>query len=117
MDGVLDTAMVETMGVVGAGFLWALSFWWFGIAVTAVIQSPPKDFHLGWWAAVFPNTGFTLATISLGSAFRSEPVLWFATVMSIALVVTFFFVLYHHVRAVIKQEIMYPGRDEDVEDH
>ncbi|KAK3903191.1 voltage-dependent anion channel-domain-containing protein [Staphylotrichum tortipilum] len=117
MDGVLDTAIVETMGVVGAGFLWALSFWWFGIAVTAVIQSPPKDFHLGWWAAVFPNTGFTLATISLGSAFQNEPVLWFATVMSIVLVITFFFVLYHHVRAVIKQDIMYPGRDEDVEDH
>ena len=57
-----------------------------------------------------------MTTISLGSAFQSEPVLWFATVMSIALVITFFFVLYH-VRAVIKQEIMYPGRDEDVEDH
>ncbi len=117
MDGVLDAAIVETMGVVGAGFLWALSFWWFGIAVAAVVQSPPKDFRLGWWACVFPNTGFTLATISLGSAFQSEPVLWFATVMSIVLVMTFFFVLYHHIRAVIKQEIMYPGRDEDVEDH
>ncbi|KAK4118408.1 hypothetical protein N657DRAFT_694446 [Parathielavia appendiculata] len=117
MDGLVDAAYIGTMSLVGAGFLWALSFWWFGIAVLAVVQSPPKYFHLGWWAAVFPNTGFTLATISLGTAFRNEGILWFATAMSVLLLLTYLFVLYHHVRAVIVQEIMYPGRDEDVEDH
>ncbi|KAK4097600.1 hypothetical protein N658DRAFT_518484 [Parathielavia hyrcaniae] len=117
MDGLVDAAYIETMGVVGAGFLWALSFWWFGIAVLAVAQSPPKHFHLGWWAAVFPNTGFTLATISLGAAFCNEGILWLATAMSALLLLTYLFVLYHHVRAVIVQDIMYPGRDEDVEDH
>jgi C4-dicarboxylate transporter/malic acid transport protein len=117
MDGLLDTAFIETMGLVGAGFLWALSFWWFGIAVLAVALSPPKHFHLGWWAAVFPNTGFTLATIALGNAFRNDGTLWFATAMSILLLLTYLFVLYHHVRAVIVQDILYPGRDEDVEDH
>ncbi|KAK4109296.1 malic acid transport protein, partial [Canariomyces notabilis] len=117
MDGLLDSGMIETMGIIGAGFLWALSFWWFGIAVLAVVQSPPKHFHLGWWAAVFPNTGFTLATISLGSCFQNELVLWFSTAMSIVLLLTYLFVLYHNIRAVIVQDIMYPGRDEDVEDH
>lgn len=117
MDGLLDTAMIETMGIIGAGFLWALSFWWFGIAVLAIVQSPPKYFHLGWWAAVFPNTGFTLATISLGNCFHNGMILWFSTAMSIVLVLTYLFVLYHHVRAVIVQDILYPGRDEDVEDH
>lgn len=117
MDGLVDAGTIETVGLIGAGFLWALSFWWFGIAILAVIQSPPKYFHLGWWAAVFPNTGFTLATISLGKAFHNEPIMWFATSMSILILVTFLFVLYHHVRAVIVQDIMYPGRDEDVEDH
>jgi tellurite resistance protein TehA-like permease len=117
MDGLLDTAFIETMGLVGAGFLWALSFWWFGIAVLAVALSPPKHFHLGWWAAVFPNTGFTLGTIALGNAFRNDGILWFATAMSILLLLAYLFVLYHHVRAVIVQDILYPGRDEDVEDH
>ncbi|KAL2130749.1 hypothetical protein VTI74DRAFT_5987 [Chaetomium olivicolor] len=117
MDGLIDAAFIETMGLVGAGFLWALSFWWFGIALLAVAQSPPRYFHLGWWAAVFPNTGFTLATISLGMSFKNEPILWFATAMSVLLVLTYLFVLFHHVRAVIVQDIMYPGRDEDVEDH
>ncbi|KAL1843547.1 hypothetical protein VTJ49DRAFT_1140 [Mycothermus thermophilus] len=117
MDGLRDAVVLKMMGLVGGGFLWALSFWWFGIAALAVARAPPKDFHLGWWAAVFPNTGFTLATITLGEAFRNDAVLWFASVMSIGLVATYLFVLYHHVRAVIVQDIMYPGRDEDVEDH
>ncbi|KAK4041332.1 voltage-dependent anion channel-domain-containing protein [Parachaetomium inaequale] len=117
MDGLTDATTIETMGVIGAGFLWALSFWWFGIALLAVVQSPPRHFHLGWWAAVFPNTGFTLATISLGAAFDNEAILWFATAMSVLLLLAYLFVLGHHVRAVVVQEIMYPGRDEDVEDH
>ncbi|KAK4214302.1 voltage-dependent anion channel-domain-containing protein [Rhypophila decipiens] len=117
MDGLMETNMIRTMAIIGAGFLWALSFWWFGIAVVAVAQKPPKFFHLGWWASVFPNTGFILATISLGKEFQNEPVLWFASVVSIFLLGAYGFVLYHHVRAVIFQDIMYPGRDEDVEDH
>ncbi|KAK4225159.1 voltage-dependent anion channel-domain-containing protein [Podospora fimiseda] len=117
MDGMMDSGVILNMAIAGAGFLWALSFWWFCIAVLAIVQSPPKYFHLGWWASVFPNTGFILATISLGRSFQNEPVLWFATVMSIFLLLTFSFVLYHHVRAVLVQDIMYPGRDEDVEDH
>ncbi|KAK3331587.1 voltage-dependent anion channel [Cercophora scortea] len=117
MDGLLDTNIIRTMAIIGAGFLWALSFWWFCIALLAVVQSPPRYFHLGWWAMVFPNTGFTLATISLGSAFQNDAVLWFGTAMSICLVLTYGFVLFHHVRAVIVQDIMYPGRDEDFDDH
>ncbi|KAL2270594.1 hypothetical protein VTJ83DRAFT_2778 [Remersonia thermophila] len=115
-DGLRDAAVLRTMGMVGAAFLWALSFWWFGIAALAVARAPPQDFHLGWWAVVFPNTGFTLATIALGEAFQNDAVLWFASAMSAALAAAYLFVLYHHVRAVVVQDIMYPGRDEDVED-
>ncbi|KAL2177445.1 voltage-dependent anion channel-domain-containing protein [Thermothelomyces heterothallicus CBS 202.75] len=117
MDGFVDAVVIETMGLVGAGFLWALSFWWFGIALLAVVQSPPEHFHLGWWASVFPNTGFVLATISIGKTYHSEGILWLSTALSVVLLLTYLFVLYNHVRAVIVQDIMYPGRDEDVEDH
>lgn len=115
--GVDVGAIIRTLAVVGAVFLWGLSLWWFGIALIAVLARPPRYFHLGWWAMVFPNTGFTLATIALGTAFRSEPVLYVANVMSVFIVAAYFFILYHHVRAVVVQDIMYPGRDEDVEDH
>lgn len=117
MDGFLDTSEISTMAIIGAGFLWALSFWWFGIAVVAVAIAPPREFHLGWWASVFPNVGFVLATLALGREFQNEPVLWFGTGVSILLVMVYLFVGGSLVRAVWKQKIVYPGRDEDFEDH
>jgi tellurite resistance protein TehA-like permease len=116
-DGRLDAPLIRTMAVVAAVFLWALALWWFFVAAIAVISSPPKYFHLGWWAMVFPNTGFILATISIANELENEAVDWVATGMSICLLGMFCFVLYSQIRAVIVQDIMYPGRDEDVEDH
>jgi C4-dicarboxylate transporter/malic acid transport protein len=117
-DGiVVDNAMIRTIALMSAIFLWALSFWWFGIGVIAVIRAPPKYFHLGWWAMVFPNTGFILATIQITRELNNEGLKWFTTGMSILLLLVFCFVLFHHIRAVIIQDIMYPGRDEDVVDH
>jgi tellurite resistance protein TehA-like permease len=115
-DGNFDVEIIKLMAIVGAVFLWSLALWWFLIAAIAVISSPPKFFHLGWWAMVFPNTGFILATITIGNSFNNEAVLYVANAMSIFLVSMFAFVLYSLVRAVISQDIMYPGRDEDVED-
>ncbi|KAI0479668.1 voltage-dependent anion channel-domain-containing protein [Xylaria cf. heliscus] len=116
-DGILDANVIRTFALIAAIFLWSLSLWWFFIAAVAVISSPPKYFHLGWWAMVFPNTGFILATISIAKEFRSPHVLRFTSALSVLLVSMYLFVLVSHIRAVIKQDIMYPGRDEDVDDH
>ncbi|RKL44097.1 hypothetical protein BFJ72_g3830 [Fusarium proliferatum] len=117
-DGTfINVGMVRLIATMSAIFLWALSLWWFGIAAVAVIQSPPKYFHLGWWAMVFPNTGFTLATISIARSLGSKAIGWVATGMSVIILSAFVFIFYSHVRAVFSQDIMYPGRDEDVEDH
>ncbi|KAI1346992.1 voltage-dependent anion channel-domain-containing protein [Xylaria sp. FL0043] len=115
--GTLDVGVIRTLALIAAIFLWGLSLWWFSIAAVAVIRSRPKYFHLGWWAMVFPNTGFILATISIAKEFKSPHVLRFTSAMSILLVLMYVFVLVSHIRAVVKQDIMYPGRDEDVEDH
>lgn len=112
-----EARMIENVALTAAIFLWALSLWWLGIGIAAVFQSPPKYFHLGWWATVFPNTGFTLASISIAKEFDSAAVRWVTVAMSIIMVVVYLFVLVNHIRAVIRQDIMYPGRDEDVEDH
>ncbi|KAJ8133176.1 hypothetical protein O1611_g440 [Lasiodiplodia mahajangana] len=117
LDGILEANIIRTFALISAIFLWGLSLWWFFIAAVAVISSPPKYFHLGWWAMVFPNTGFILATISIAKEFQSIHVLRFASALSVLLVLMYTFVLVSHIRAVIKQDIMYPGRDEDVEDH
>ncbi|KAH0432020.1 c4-dicarboxylate transporter malic acid transport [Colletotrichum camelliae] len=117
-DGILiDVGIIRTIALMSAIFLWALAAWWFGIAIIAVVSSPPVYFHLGWWAMVFPNTGFTLATITIGNQLGNESVLWFATAMSLVLLGTYSFVLYAHIRAVVIQDIMYTMRDEDYNDH
>ncbi|RSL93692.1 hypothetical protein CEP52_013100 [Fusarium oligoseptatum] len=85
----LNVDTVRAVALLSAVFLWALSLWWFLIAVVAVVASPPKEFHLGWWPLVFPNTGFTLATISIGNEFKCEGLLWAASGMTIILVITF----------------------------
>ncbi|KAL2824460.1 voltage-dependent anion channel [Aspergillus cavernicola] len=109
-----DARIMTLFAVCCAAFLWGLSFWFFCIGAIAVIHSPPKSFHLNWWAMVFPNTGFTLATITLGNWLGSEGIKGVASAMSICIVCMFIFVLVSHVRAVIRQDIMYPGKDEDV---
>ncbi|KAK1247669.1 hypothetical protein MKX07_000557 [Trichoderma sp. CBMAI-0711] len=113
----IDKSVIQVVAILVAVFLWALSFWWFGIAVIAVVSSPPKYFHLGWWAMVFPNTGFTLATISIAKELLSPSLQWVTIGMSCCIFTIFIFVFVNHVRAVVIQDIMYPGRDENVEDH
>ena len=65
---------------------------------------------------VFPNTGFVIATISIGNALRSDALLYVGNGLTIAILCMWAFVLYHNLRAVWVADIMYPGRDEDVED-
>lgn len=113
----VDLTTIRTMALISAIFLWSVSFWWFGIATVAVVQAVPKYFHLGWWAMIFPNVGFILATISIANELNNDGVKWVATALSVILGLMYFFVLFFNIKAVITQDIMYPGRDEDVEDH
>jgi tellurite resistance protein TehA-like permease len=108
--------MLEILALAAGAFLWALSLWFFCVALIAVVRSPPTAFHLSWWAMVFPNTGFTLATITLGKAFGSKAIGGFGSAMSICVICMWFFVFVSHIRAVWRQDIVYPGKDEDVSD-
>lgn len=95
-------------------FLWALAFWFFLIAVVACVTVIPKmSFAVPWWAFVFPNVGFTVATINIGKELQSGPILWLSTVMTIFLVIMWFFVAGAQIRAIHLQLVLYPGRDED----
>jgi len=115
-DGFIEAGMIRTLALLCAVFLYALAMWFFMISLVAVLHSRPKFFHCGWWAMVFPNTGFTIATISIGGALRSEGVLFAGNIMTIGIVIMWIFVLTMHIRAVWFSDIMYPGRDEDVAD-
>lgn len=65
---------------------------------------------------VFPNTGFIIATINIGNSLKDEVILYVGNGLTVAVVCMWAFVLYHNIRAVIVADIMYPSRDEDVED-
>ncbi|KAI1822036.1 voltage-dependent anion channel [Xylaria intraflava] len=116
VDGMPEANIIRTMALLSAIFLWGLSLWWFFIAAVAVLAARPRYFHLGWWAMVFPNSGFILATISIAKEFGNAHVLRFTSALSVLLVCVYVSVAVSHVRAVVLQDIMYPGRDEDVED-
>lgn len=97
-------------------FLWGLSFWFFASAVSATVTNmggPDREFHLSWWSFVFPNVGFCVSTVKVGTAFGSEGLLWFATALCIALVITWLYVGFKSATAVVRREIMWPGHDED----
>ncbi|KAK4998921.1 hypothetical protein LTR66_001950 [Elasticomyces elasticus] len=99
-------------------FLWALALWFFSIALISVLAGVREmSFHLVWWAFVFPNVGFTIATISIGEQLGSEGVLWIGSAMTILLVCAWLFVFTHHVKAVLARRIMMPGMDEDKDEY
>lgn len=100
-------------------FLWILAFWFFSISLVAVVtglRTGKMMFHLSWYCFVFPNVGFTIALIDIGGALESEAIKWVGSVMTVLLVAIWLFVLFNHGRAVLRKEIMWPGRDEDHDD-
>ena len=96
-------------------FIWSLSLWFFAISFVSILAVFHRlKFHLNWWAFVFPNVGFTVATIDIAKVFRSRAMQWIGSVMSIGLIATYLFVGFMHCRAVCKKQIMWSGLDEDV---
>lgn len=107
-------------------FLWSCSFWFFSLAAVATVigaleMKHPKNkaphrgmrFHLTWWSFVFPNVGFTIATIDIGEALESAGIKWVTSAMTIMLFVMWLFVGTMHIRAVWLRQILWEGNDED----
>lgn len=111
----VPTAQVLKIVAVFAGiFLWSVSLFFFAIGVVSVFAGMREiKFHLTWWSFVFPNTGFIIATIEIGIAIDSQPILWVTSGLTCLQVAIWLFVGVCHMRAVWKGQIMWPGKDED----
>ncbi|KAI9640016.1 hypothetical protein NHQ30_011578 [Ciborinia camelliae] len=106
--------MLQLGALLSAIFLWALAFWFFAIATFAAIEAFSRnDFHLNWYAYVFPNVGFTIATVKIGERLNSDPILAVGTGMGVVLFLLWFLIVISHVKAVSQKMIMWPGKDED----
>ena len=111
--------VLHVMALAVGIFLWLVSFWFFGISLVATALGIREgiSFHLTWWALVFPNVGFTLSTIQVGSSLGSVAISWVGSAMTIVVVTTWLLVLVFHIEAVLTKKIMAPGNDdEDDED-
>lgn len=68
-------------------------------------------FVLPMWAFVFPNVGFTIATIHIGNALHSEGIKWVASLMTICIFITWITVLFHHAKAIWQKKVAMPPLD------
>ncbi|POS83549.1 hypothetical protein EPUL_006585 [Erysiphe pulchra] len=117
LEGV-DSALIEPMllllALIASIFLWVLSFWFFAIALLATIEAIPRnDFHLNWYAYVFPNVGFTIATIKIGQRLNSPAIIGVGTGMTAVLFGLWILIVFCHVKALLHKQICWPGKDED----
>jgi C4-dicarboxylate transporter/malic acid transport protein len=113
-DAAITAQIFRVLATVTGTFIWSLSLWFFCLSVLACLAVRRQiAFHLNWYAFVFPNVGFTIAVLSLGKMWQSPGVKWTGTVMSILLVALYLFVVVSHVRAFIRKDIVYDGKDED----
>ncbi|KAH4201686.1 hypothetical protein HBI26_191750 [Parastagonospora nodorum] len=99
--------------VVGV-FMWLFAFFLFAVALVANLLAARKmRFGLSWWAFIFPNVGFMLATNAMGRELESEAILWVASVLTILLVTMWLISAIACIRAVWTGQIVWPGKDED----
>ena len=73
-------------------------------------------FTLNWWAFIFPNVGLTIALIQIGNVLESEGIKAVCSAMSVNLCALWIFVAVMNVRALSKGDVLWPGKDEDLED-
>ncbi|EGX42954.1 hypothetical protein AOL_s00215g903 [Orbilia oligospora ATCC 24927] len=103
---------------------YGLAGWWLLVSATAVIAGASQkhvlrkkkvdfDFHLSWWAFLFPNTGFIGATILLGDIFSSVAVKWVGTALVIIECAVWLMLIVQTPLAVWRGRLMVPGKDED----
>ncbi|KAJ7690776.1 voltage-dependent anion channel [Mycena olivaceomarginata] len=106
-EGVQAQVVLRTVATLSGVFIWALSLWFFCISLLACAAARREmRFRLTWWAFVFPNAGFTIATISIGEMFGSEAVGWVGSAMTGLLVVVYLAVGFAHARAVWREEVL-----------
>ncbi|CEL02922.1 hypothetical protein ASPCAL04083 [Aspergillus calidoustus] len=81
-------------------FLWFLAFHSLCVGILSMLalcrvfggEGVPA-MSLPWWSMVFPNTGFVIATIRIGSVLQSAAILWVASVMTVVQVAVWLVVL------------------------
>lgn len=105
------------MGVATGIFLWLFGFWFFAISTVGVIQGYKEaTFTLNWWAIIFPNAGLTIALVQIANVLDSPGIKAVCSAMTILLCLAWLWVASLNVRAVWQGQILWPNKDEDMEE-
>jgi tellurite resistance protein TehA-like permease len=107
----------KALGVATGIFLWLVAFWFSALATVSVLVSAREShFTLNYWGFVFPNAGLVIALIQISNALGSDGMKGVCSGATIVLVILWFFVSISNVCAVLQGQILWPGKDEDMED-
>lgn len=118
LPGIVDQTLIpdffQLLALLFAIFLWVFALWFFAIALVATIEAIPRnDFHLNWYAYVFPNVGFTISALKIGERLNSPAIQAVGTGMAALLFFLWILIMVCHFRAVVQRKICWPGKDED----
>ncbi|KAE9979199.1 hypothetical protein EG328_001035 [Venturia inaequalis] len=109
-------------------WLWGLACWWFLVSCGAHFGPARRGkmhFAMNWFSFIFPNTALTTSTFALGTALHGDlasekgvpradrPFQLIGIMMTVALVLMWFFVMIMMIRAVILRQILWPQMQED----
>lgn len=98
-------------------WLWGLALWFFLVAVGAHFSPATQGklhFGMTWWSLIFPNTALTTATFAVARALdHNRPIQILGLVMTVGLVIMWFFVFVMMIRSVYLKQILWPQKQED----
>jgi tellurite resistance protein TehA-like permease len=107
----------KAFGVPASIFVWLLGLWFFALSSVSILSGIRKlPFTLHWWAFIFPNAGLKIAAIQIGNVLGSNGIKGDTSGMTILLVIMWLYVAAMNVWAVWKRQILWPGKDEGMED-
>jgi tellurite resistance protein TehA-like permease len=96
-------------------FVWTMAFFHFCIALVSVLASAgifggerAPGMSVVYWSMVFPNTGFIIATISIGQVLESEGILWVSSVMTVLQVAMWLGVGGATILGIARRQILWP---------
>ncbi|KAI8937211.1 hypothetical protein NX059_006419 [Plenodomus lindquistii] len=116
-NGELAGKVGMIMGNFTGLWLWGLALWFFFVSVGAHWSCAARgkmDFAMTWYSFIFPNTALTTATFAVAKALDgNRPIAVVGCVMTVGLVLMWFFVVGMNVRAVVVGQILWPEKQED----
>lgn len=117
IDSIPVGDVFKAVAVLVGVFMWLIAFWFSSLSTVAVLISV-KDAHfsMNWWGFIFPNVGLFSGLLQLADALDLSSVKVVVSVATALLFVLWGFVAIMNIRAVLRKEVLWPGRDEDMED-